>query len=448
MTKNEEIVLEITDVTHDGSGIGKYGNMAVFVPLTAKGDTVKAKILKVKKTYAYAKMLEIITPSRDRVTPDCKVFSRCGGCVYRHINYSSQLKIKQNKVYENMKRIGGIDLPPQPVLSGECNRYRNKAQYPVSANGLVGFYATHSHRITETDCCLLQPQIFDSICAVFTQFIKKYNIPVYNESSHKGLVRHLYLRYAQKTDEIMVCLVLTKDSLPHEKEFENDLIGLLGTRLKSFIINVNNRDTNVILGEKCRTVYGSGFITDVICGIKIRISPLSFYQVNRDMAELLYKKAAEYLRPDGKNIIDLYCGTGTIGLTMAATAESIIGVEVVADAVRDAKVNAEINGIKNARFICADAADAAQSPAKEKIKCDAVVLDPPRKGCEEKLLKTVAYDFSPETIVYISCDSATLARDAAVLQTFGYSLTQYTPVDMFPQTHHIETLAKFIKSNK
>ncbi len=442
MNKNDIINLKITSTSADGVGIGRYEGLAVFVPNTSEGDEISARILKVKKNLAYGKTENIITPSEHRITPDCPVFSRCGGCVYRHITYAKEMQIKQQRVYDNIKRIGGIDLSPQPIIAADdIYFYRNKAQLPISINGKTGFFATHSHRIIETDSCLLTPEIFGEISVLIEKWITEFGISVYNEAEHKGLLRHLYMRIAGATDEIMVILVINGDSLPHSEKLVEDLKALLGERLKSVQININKRDTNVILGEKCLTIYGQDYITDILCGLRIRISALSFYQVNRDMTERLYKKAAEYLEPDGKNIIDLYCGAGTIGLSMAGRAKSVIGVEIVPEAVQDALINAKENGIENVEFICKDAATAAESLAKRKISTDAVILDPPRKGCSEELLRTVALDFSPERVVYISCDSATLSRDIKILTELGYNLIEYTPVDLFPRTQHCETVA-------
>lgn len=447
MQKNDEIIIDITDITSDGSGVGRYEGMAVFVPLTAVGDTVRVHILKVKKNYAFAKLTEIITPSPDRTENDCDVFRKCGGCVYRHLSYKAELEIKQNTVYETMKRIGGYDIPPKAIIpSVRSERYRNKAQYPISVNGGTGFYAFHSHRIVPLVCCPLQPLIFDKISAVFTDWVNTHGISIYNEERHSGLIRHLYIRIAEATGEIMVCTVINGDSLPYADMLISALAGVCGDNLKSVQININREKTNVILGDKCKTLYGKPYITDVLCGVKIRISPLSFYQVNRATAELLYKKAAKYAKPCGADILDLYCGAGTIGLSMANSAKSIIGVEIVPQAVEDAKYNAEINGITNAEFICADASAAAKELAKRNIKPKTVIIDPPRKGCTAELIKTVAESFSPERVVYVSCDPATLARDVKMFKENGYILSEYTPVDMFPRTAHTECVALILRS--
>ena len=449
MQKNDEIILNITDVTNEGSGIGKYEGMAIFVPLTAVGDTVKVKILKVKKSYAFGKLLEIITPSTDRITPDCPVFNQCGGCAFRHISYEAELKLKESKVYEDIKRIGGINLKPKPILFGEnSDRYRNKAQLPVASDGKAGFYAFHSHRIIPIDDCKLLPEDFRGSIKLCEEWIKKHNITIYSEENGKGLLRHIYLRKAEKTEEIMVVLIINGNDVPFAEELISNLQDLLGGSLKSVQLNINKKNTNVILGEECKVIFGDAYITDILCDVKVRLSPLSFYQVNRNMAEKLYKKAAEYAEPEGKNLLDLYCGAGTIGLSMASIAKSVIGVEIIPEAIKDAEYNAQINSIKNTRFICGDATEAAEKLAKENIKTDIVIVDPPRKGCSPELIETISKEFSPERVVYVSCDPATLARDIKLFDGCGYKLIEYTPCDLFPRTSHVETVALLIKGEK
>ena len=441
MQKNQEIVLEITDITTEGSGVGRYDGMAVFVPLTAVGDRARVKILKVKKTYAYGKLIELIMPSKNRIENDCPHFSKCGGCVFRHISYDAECSLKTNKVYETVKRIGGIDLRPQQIIADIIDRYRNKAQYPVAENGGVGFYAFHSHRIIECDDCILQPEIFSKITASVSRWINQYSISVYDEQKHKGLLRHVYIRKAEVTGEIMVAFVINGNSLPFEKEIIEQLKSVCGDNLKSVQININKENTNVILGKECKTLFGSDYITDILCGIKVRLSALSFYQVNHTMAQKLYNKACEYANPNGKNIIDLYCGAGTIGLSMAKEAKSIIGVEIVPEAIEDAKFNAKNNNIENARFICADALSAAEQLAEEGVKADTVIVDPPRKGCAKEVIEIIANNFSPKSVVYVSCDPATLARDIKIFGELGYKLMEYTPCDLFPRTSHVECVA-------
>jgi 23S rRNA (uracil1939-C5)-methyltransferase len=446
MKKNDEFILDIIDLTTEGSGIGKIDGMAVFVPLTAIGDRAKVKILKVKKSYAYGKLLSLEKPSKSRIDNDCPCFNQCGGCVFRHISYDSECEHKQNKVYENIKRIGGVDLAPHTIIADSPDRYRNKAQYPISTDYNAGFYAFHSHRIIPCDDCRLQPKIFSQITTAVTEWAKEKDISIYNEAENKGFLRHIYIRKAAKTSEIMVCLVINGDFLPESDALVEKLQSICGDDLKSLQINVNKKDTNVILGDTCKTIYGSDYITDILCGVKIRLSPLSFYQVNHTMAEKLYEKAREYACPKGKNIMDLYCGAGTIGLSMAKDAKSIIGVEIIPEAIEDAKHNAKINGIENARFICADATAAAKQLEKEGVTCDVVIVDPPRKGCSAEVINTITQSFKPKDVVYVSCDSATLSRDIKLFGENGYALKEYTPCDLFPRTSHVETVALLVRT--
>ena len=441
MTKNDIITLKITDVTSEGAGIGKCDGMAVFVPNTAVGDTVTCKIIKAKSNYAVAKTEKIITPSTHRIQNDCPHFPKCGGCVFRHISYESELEIKQNRVKETLRRISGCDINCGGIVGDtSADNYRNKAQFPFSSDFQAGFFASRSHRVIPIKKCALLPDVFNDIAECVSGFLKENNISIYNEISGKGLVRHLYIRKGAVSGDIMVVLVINGNTLPHSRELTNALLSLLGESLKSFQININTKQTNVILGDKNIVLYGSPYITDILCGVKIRLSPFTFYQVNHDMAEMLYKKAAEYAEPENKSVIDLYCGAGTIGLSMADSAKHVIGVEIIPEAVDDARENAKINGIKNAEFICGDAKSAAAELAVRATHADVVILDPPRKGCDKELLYTVANDFSPERIVYVSCDPATLARDIKTLTEVGYIPKEYTVFDMFPRTAHVETV--------
>lgn len=449
MKKNEIINVSIDAMSAQGSGIGRNENMAVFIPETAIGDVINARVLKVKSKYAYAKIEEIIKPSQDRVQPDCQSFHQCGGCVYRHISYKSECAIKQTRVKDAIERIAKIPLAPNGIVCSEnIERYRNKAQYPILKGGKTGFYAPHSHRGIECEDCLLQPQEFTLVANALEQWVLKNNISVYDEIGKKGLLRHLYMRKAFVTGEIMVVLVANGTRVPALSEFVAVLKGKLGDRLTSVMLNINEKDTNVVLSRNCETVFGKDYITDILCGVKVRLSPLSFYQVNHEMAQKLYQKAGEYADCKGKTVLDLYCGTGTIGLSLAKQAKNIIGVEIIPDAVKDAEQNALENGFENTEFICSDATAAAQELRNRGIKPDVVIVDPPRKGCDSEVLKTIAQGFSPERLVYVSCDPATLARDVAILNDFGYSLMEYTPFDLFPRTAHVETVALFKKAKQ
>ncbi len=451
LKKNEIYTAEIIDYTTEGSGVCKINDIAVFVPSAAVGDKISVKILKTTKSYAYGKIEEMIEPSPDRIVPDCEVFGKCGGCTFRHIGYDSELRFKQKRVYDSLARIGGIDgsVIGRIVGADESDSYRNKAQLPITydKNGkiCVGFFAPRSHRVIPLDECNLQSKAFSKAINAFLSWAENEHIKPYDEATHTGILRHLYLRYASKTGELMVCIVANAKELRHEKQLVQTLVDNVPD-LKTVVLNTNTEKTNVITGKLCRTLYGSGYITDVLCGLKFRISPLSFYQVNRDQAERLYTIAAEFadLKPH-ETLLDLYCGTGTIGLSMSHKVKHLIGVEIIPQAIEDAKKNAALNGISNAEFICSDASAAAADLKKRSIKADCIVLDPPRKGCDTSLIDTVT-QISPKRIVYVSCDPATLARDIKRFAELGYSVKKAIPVDMFPRTAHVETVVLMSRS--
>lgn len=453
MKKNDDIILEITALSGQGVGIGRYEGMAVFVDQTAVGDTVKAHIIKVKSNYSVGKLIEIINPSDSRKEVDCPAFSKCGGCSFRHIKYENELEIKQNGVYDAMKRIGSIDMAPNKITPSPClTSYRNKAQYPIGMNEdgiFYGFYAKHSHRVIGSEGCMLQPPIFENTMKAIKIWADKNSLTAYNETNGKGLLRHILLRFGEKTGELMVVVIINADSLPFAELLTEILKENLGNNLASLQYNVNKADTNVILGDKTVLVYGNPYITDEICGVEVKISAASFYQVNRAAAEILYKKAASYIEKGDKIIMDLFCGIGTIGLSVLNLCgrddRSLIGVEIVPSAIENAKQNALNGGYKNAEFILGDATKAAEQLRKRNITPDVIIVDPPRKGCDEKLLEIIANDFSPQKLIYISCDPATLARDSKILSENNYSLEEYSPIDLFPGTAHVETVALFTK---
>ncbi len=448
MKKNDLINLKIFDTTLLGAGVGRADGLTVFVDSAVTGDEVEAHILKVKSNWAFAKVSKIITPSESRVETNCSSYPKCGGCSFRHIDYKKELEIKENNVINNLKRIGSVEPEFEPIVGLSNVAYRNKAQYPVSfeKNKLkIGFFAVHSHRVVDCPDCALQPQEFSKAVAVFKDFLLKNNILVYDEESHTGLVRHIYFRKAVLTGEIMVCLVINGDILPKCEIFVKNMQSVFGNDLKSVVLNINKAKTNVIMGEKCVTVFGNDCITDILCGVKVRISPLSFYQVNHDIAEKLYEKAAEYAEVDGKTVLDLYCGAGTIGLSMAEKAKKIIGVEIIPEAIEDAKFNAKQNGFENTEFFCGDAAKAADKLKNDGIKPDVIIVDPPRKGCDDELIKTITQDFAPDRVVYVSCDPATLARDCKLFKEMGYDTVKAATFDMFPRTGHVETVVKLVR---
>lgn len=376
--------------------------------------------------------------SPDRIKAECPAAERCGGCCFAHISYEAELKIKYNQVADNFRRLGGMEVKLNEIIpSPQASRYRNKAQYPVGSDGSatqIGFYAPMSHRIIDCGDCRLQPEEFSSIIDVFRQCIAEDKISVYDERSGTGLLRHIYLRKSFATGDIMVCAVTNGREFPQAERLVARLTEEMPS-VKGIVQNVNTKNTNVVLGGECITLWGSGFITDKLCGLTFNISPLSFYQVNHDAAEILYAKAAEYAALTGEEtLLDLYCGTGTIGLTMASKAKKLIGIEVVPQAVENAIENARLNKIDNAEFICADAAQAVGD-----FSPDVVIIDPPRKGCDEALPGIIC-KMSPKRIVYVSCDSATLARDCARFAQLGYTVAEATPVDMFPRTGNVETV--------
>lgn len=454
MKKNDIIRLKITDMTSEGNGVGRCDDgTVVFVPDTAVSDLCDVRILKVKKNLCYGKIENIIEASEDRIEPKCKVSTRCGGCVYRHLSYDAELKIKHKKVYDAVTRIGKVDGNKMKAIIGadydRTDRYRNKAQIPVrlNKNGEVemGFYSRHSHRIAPCDDCLLSAHIFTQISETFKEFVTKYPYLIYDEENHNGKIRHLYLRIGECTGEVMVCVVVNGRSFDHQNELFNSIREKY-EQVKSIVINVNKAKTNVILGYENIVVYGKETITDVLCGLRFELSPLAFYQVNRVQAERLYEKAGEYANLTKDDVLmDLYCGTGTIGLTMAKDCKSLIGVEIIDKAIENAVENAKRNGIDNARFICCDAEKAAIELKREDVTPDVIVVDPPRKGLTEKLIDTIV-QMNPKRVVYVSCDPATLGRDLKQFEESQYSVKEITPVDLFPRTAHVESVALLMKS--
>lgn len=448
--KNDRIKLEITGMTSEGYGVGKYEGVAIFVPNSAVGDFLDVLIVKVLKKYCFGKIMEIITPSENRCAVDCPVFTKCGGCCYRHITYEAELEIKHQKVKDAISRIAGLDVKINPIVgSDKRDNYRNKAQFPLARNkdGKVemGFYGYHSHRVVDTKSCLLQPKIFDKIMTVVREFLEKTYQKIYDEVTHKGTVRHLYIRYGESTGQIMVCLVVNGDTLKQQDMLADSLKENI-PELKSVILNSNKEKTNVIIGTENKTLYGERCIVDKLCGLDFRISPNSFYQVNHNQAEMLYNKAKEYAGLTGEEtLIDLYCGTGTIGLTMAKDCKKLIGVEIVPQAVKDARLNAKINGIENAEFICGDATKCGEKLKKDNTKPDVIIVDPPRKGLTNDLIDSIRA-MSPKRVVYVSCDPGTLARDIKYFNENGYTPIEITPFDLFPRTSHVENVCLLKRS--
>ena len=449
LKKNDDIPLFIEDYTSEGNGIGRYEGFAVFVSEAAVGDTVLCHIIKVKSSYAIGKLLQVLSPSKDRRSTDCRLFPKCGGCAFRHITYEAELKYKGKLVSDAFLRIGGIDLAAEPIIGAQnIYGYRNKAQLPVKMEDNVlkiGFYAPKSHRVIDGGECALHPRDFFRAVKLFKDFICSFGISVYDETTHKGLIRHLYLRKAFAANELMVCVVINGDCLPHAEKLTESLRSV--PSFKTLVLNINKASTNVVLGTQCKTLFGPGWITDELCHLSFKLSPLTFYQVNPEQAQLLYQKAGELAEcKKTDTLLDLYCGTGTIGLTLAKNVKQLIGVEIIESAVSDAIENSRNNRINNARFIRGDAKDAAAALKNEGIAPNIVILDPPRKGCDKELLKTVS-DMNPEKIIYVSCDPATLARDCKILKETGYTVKTITPIDLFPRTVHVETVVLMSRVN-
>lgn len=450
--KGQFFDLDITDLNNLGHGVGHLPDgRTVFVAGAVAGDRVRAQIIKVNKTYAAARLDFLITPSTWRENGFCNAPAGCGGCVYRNLRYDRELELKREGLVHTFRKAGLPDTVIEPVqTTGQTRGYRNKAEYPVAEGkeGLYGgFYAAKSHRVTAGACCSLQPAVFGEILTESCRFFTARGVHAYDETTGKGLLRHLYLREAKGTGGIFVCPVICGKSLPDEAGYVR-MIREKFPQVTGIALNRNEKNTNLILGREYRTLWGKIDLTDTLCGLRFRIAPGAFYQVNHDAAELLYRIAAERAGLTGNELLlDLYCGAGTIGLSMAAKVREVIGIEIVPEAVECARTNAAANGIANASFYCGDAGDtealfAAAEKARGKITPDVVILDPPRKGCEEKLLRFLAAR-QIKRIVYISCGPDALARDAARLVSLGYRMGAVTPVDLFPRTGHVESVVRF-----
>ena len=447
LQKNQIIPLTIQRLSNDGSGVGHWDGEAVFVPGTAPGDSIQARIVKDCKRYAFGIVEALETASPDRIPLDCPVAGPCGGCSLRHLRYQAELQAKEAAVADAFRRIGGLDVAIQPILpSPEVDRYRNKVQYPVGKDKdghlCIGFYAGRSHRIVPCADCKLQPTVLNEIGNALCGLLEQYGVQPYDEQSGKGLVRHIFLRRGAHSGQIMVCLVCTRSRLPHADEIVQQLCRRFDA-IRTILINVNREKTNVILGLENQILYGPGFIEDTLCGVPVQLGPLSFYQVNTPGAEQLYRVAAEYAASSSDDLLlDLYCGMGTIGLSMVQRCRELIGVEIIPEAIESAKANAARMGAEVAaksRFFCADAGEAASRLASEGLAPDIVVVDPPRKGCDQATLSAIV-KMAPCRLVYVSCNPATAARDCAILQQSGYSVDKVQPVDMFPRTGHVEAV--------
>ncbi|WP_317854527.1 23S rRNA (uracil(1939)-C(5))-methyltransferase RlmD [Chakrabartyella piscis] len=443
--KNGIYEMRIDGMGSNGEGIGRIDGYAVFVDGALPEELVKVLILKTRKSFGFGKLLEVLEPSPERVEPVCPVARQCGGCQLQHLSYKGQLAYKEDKVNEDIARIGGLQgVKSLPIIGVEHPyRYRNKAQFPVGCNKdgqvQIGFYAKRSHRIIDTPVCMLQNEINDNIIQLVKEFLEEFKITTYNEITHKGLVRHILTRIGKHSGEIMVCIVINGKKLPKCEILVERLQQVEG--VVSVVLNENHEDTNVILGQKCTTLWGKDTITDTLGGIEFEISPLSFYQVNPLQTEVLYRRALEMANLKGdERVFDLYCGIGTISLFFAQHVKEVFGVEIVEEAIVDAEKNAERNGIGNATFEAGAAEEVIPRLYREKgITADVVVVDPPRKGCDQQLLDVLG-QIKPEKIVYISCNPATLARDMKILTEMGFVAEEVQAVDMFPNTIHVEAI--------
>ena len=454
LKKNDILTLTVSDVTNLGFGVGRQDGFVIFISGAVTGDIAEVKIIKVTPSYAVGRVEKFIELSPDRVEGRCDL-SACSGCAYKLFSYEKEKEIKADFVKEAFKKAGLSEALIAPIIGSPSEvHYRNKAQYPIAKtkNGdyVIGFYAPKSHRVTEARACPLSPKVFPEILDTLAEFFKKHELSVYDEESGRGLLRHVYLRRGEVSGEVLLTLVLNGTSLPHSDELLKiitekyaDVVGIL--------INVNERATNVILGDRFITLYGRDYIYDTLAGVRLKITAPSFYQVNHDAAELLYAKARELADVNEDDVLlDLFCGAGSIGLSMAKDVRELVGVEIVDSAVKCARENAADNGITNAKFYTGDASDTeklldnAEADLGRKINPTVVILDPPRAGCDEKLINYVA-GLSPKRVVYISCNPATLARDAAIFKALGYECGEVTPVDLFPATGHVESVVSLTR---
>ena len=444
LAKNQEHTVTIEGYGEGGMGVARIDGRVVFVHGALRGEKCRVLILKTLKSVAFAKVLEVIEPSSERITPDCPYFPRCGGCTYRHIRYEEELRLKKQRVQDNLSRIGGSDVTVEEILGArDTLRYRNKAQYPVSKDGAVGFYRARTHEVIECEHCLLVKPEADAAAEALREYMQSCRVAGYDEKTGRGLVRHLYIR-SNAAGESLVCVLVNGDKLPKEDR----LVTLLRDacpKCTGIVLGTNTKKGNVILGDRYRTLWGSDRLEDTLCGKTFRLSVPSFYQVNRVQAERLYAKAIEFAGLTGQEtVLDLYCGAGTITLALSDHAKKVLGAEIVPEAIDDARENAARNGVKNAEFFCGDASDVAKKLARENLRPDVITVDPPRKGLAADVVESIA-EMQPGRVVYVSCDSATMARDVKRLADLGYTAQRACAVDMFPRAGHVETVVLLSK---
>ena len=438
--ENKIVPLVIENYGSDGEGVAHLPDgMACFVKGAMRGEACQVRLVKVGRSCAWGEVEKVTTPSPARVEPDCPYYADCGGCSLRHMTYDEELELKKQKVQDALRRIGGCDVPVSAIFGAKnTERYRNKVQFPVADGPRIGFYQKRTHAVTDVEDCLLQPEAAANVRAAVKGWMERYKVPAYNERAHKGLVRHVYVRTNAK-GESLCCLMVNGTELPHEEELVSAL-RLAEPGLKGVILGVNQKKTNVILGESYRTLWGRDVLEETLCGLSFRLSVPSFFQVNREQTEVLYSKALELAGLTGEEtVLDLYCGIGTISLALAKRAKKVIGAEVVPEAIEDAKANAKRNGIENAEFFCGDAGDIAAKLAADGLRPDVITVDPPRKGLAPDVVDTIV-QMNPDRVVYVSCDPATLARDVKRFEEQGYHPQTALAVDLFPRTSHVESV--------
>ena len=450
LIKNQIYEALVTDYTSEGQGVAHIEGCAVFIPNAIAGETVRVRIEKAQKTWAAGKIVEIIEKSPHRVQRECPISSSCGGCDFWHMDYEEESRLKADRVKNCLNRLGGESLEEVPILAAPtCYGYRNKAQYPVAQKkdrAYAGFFRAGTHEVVENKRCLILPEEADAVKDIVMDHVNRFGLSVYDEKAHKGLLRHIYVRRGVVSGQILVCLVCNGRKLPHAEALLAELKKIPG--YTTLVLSVNTKKGNAVLGDEFITLDGPGYIEDTLCGLNFRLSPRSFYQVNHHQAQRLYQAAisqAEITKED--LVLDLYCGVGTITLAMASAAGKVIGVEVIPQAVADARDNAKRNGIENAEFFCGDAGQAALELEKQGIRPDVVVVDPPRKGLNADTIEAL-HRFSPRRIVYVSCDPATLARDVALLKERGYALKNALAADLFPRCSHVESVVTMVREKE
>ena len=444
LAKNQEHTVTIEGYGEGGMGVARIDGRVVFVHGALRGETCRVLILKTLKSVAFAKVLEVIEPSSERMESDCPYFPRCGGCTYRHMSYEEELRLKKQRVQDNLARIGGSAVVVEEILgAADTLRYRNKAQYPVSKDGRVGFYRARTHEVIECEQCLLVKSEADAAAEALREYMRRCRVAGYDEKTGRGLVRHLYVR-SNAAGESLICVLVNGNKLPQEET----LVALLRDacpKCTGIVLGTNTKKGNVILGDRYRTLWGDDRLEDTLCGKRFLLSVPSFYQVNRTQAERLYAKAIEFADLTGQEtVLDLYCGAGTITLALSDHAKKVLGAEIVPEAINDARENAVRNGVKNVEFFCGDASDVAKKLAQEHLRPDVITVDPPRKGLAPNVVESIA-EMQPERVVYVSCDSATMARDVKRFAELGYTATRAAAVDMFPRADHIETVVLLSK---